>query len=88
MWLAGYSIDNLSLMALAVSVGFVVDDAIVMIENAFRNLEKGMTPVRAAVEGARQIGFTVISISISLIAAFIRCCSWAGSPGGCSANSL
>ncbi len=71
MWLAGYSIDNLSLMALAVSVGFVVDDAIVMIENAFRNLEKGMTPVRAAVEGARQIGFTVISISVSLIAAFI-----------------
>jgi len=61
MWLVGYSIDNLSLMALAVSVGFVVDDAIVMIENAFRNLEKGMTPVRAAVEGARQIGFTVIS---------------------------
>jgi hydrophobe/amphiphile efflux-1 (HAE1) family protein len=71
MWLAGYSIDNLSLMALAVSVGFVVDDAIVMIEHAFRNLEKGYSPVRAAVEGARQIGFTVISISISLIAAFI-----------------
>jgi hydrophobe/amphiphile efflux-1 (HAE1) family protein len=71
MWLAGYSIDNLSLMALAVSVGFVVDDAIVMIENAFRNLEKGYTPVRAAIEGARQIGFTVISISISLIAAFV-----------------
>jgi hydrophobe/amphiphile efflux-1 (HAE1) family protein len=71
MWLAGYSIDNLSLMALAVSVGFVVDDAIVMIENAFRNLEKGHTPVRAAIEGARQIGFTVISISISLVAAFI-----------------
>jgi multidrug efflux pump len=71
MWLAGYSIDNLSLMALAVSVGFVVDDAIVMIENAFRNLEKGYTPVRAAIEGARQIGFTVISISISLVAAFI-----------------
>jgi multidrug efflux pump len=71
MWLAGFSIDNLSLMALAVSVGFVVDDAIVMIENTFRNLEKGYTPVRAAVEGARQIGFTVISISVSLIAAFI-----------------
>jgi multidrug efflux pump len=71
MWLVGYSIDNLSLMALAVSVGFVVDDAIVMIENAFRNLEKGMTPVRAAIEGAQQIGFTVISISVSLIAAFI-----------------
>src|SRR5436190_1873079 len=71
MWLAGFSIDNLSLMALAVSVGFVVDDAIVMIENCFRNLEKGMSPFRAAIEGAQQIGFTVLSISISLVAAFI-----------------
>ena len=71
MWLAGYSIDNLSLMALAVSVGFVVDDAIVMIENTFRNLEKGLSPFDAAVASARQIGFTVISISVSLIAAFI-----------------
>ena len=71
MWLAGFSIDNISLMALAVSVGFVVDDAIVMIENMFRNLEKGHSPLRAAIEGARQIGFTVVSISISLIAAFI-----------------
>ena len=58
-------------MALAISVGFVVDDAIVMIENCFRNLEKGMAPAKAALEGARQIGFTVISISISLVAAFI-----------------
>jgi hydrophobe/amphiphile efflux-1 (HAE1) family protein len=71
MWAVGFSIDNLSLMALAVAVGFVVDDAIVMIENCFRNLEKGMAPMQAALEGARQIGFTVISISISLIAAFI-----------------
>jgi multidrug efflux pump len=71
MWLVGFSIDNLSLMALAVSVGFVVDDAIVMIENMFRNLEKGYSPMRAAIEGARQIGFTVIAISVSLIAAFI-----------------
>src|ERR1700737_365134 len=71
MWIAGFSIDNLSLMALAVSVGFVVDDAIVMIENCFRNLEKGMSPFRAAIEGAQQIGFTVLSISISLVAAFI-----------------
>jgi len=70
MWVAGFSIDNISLMALAVSVGFVVDDAIVVIENVFRNLEKGMTPLRATVEGARQIGFTVLSISISLVAAF------------------
>jgi multidrug efflux pump len=71
MWVAGFSIDNLSLMALAVSVGFVVDDAIVMIENCFRNLEKGLSPFRAAIEGAQQIGFTVLSISISLVAAFI-----------------
>ena len=71
MWAAGFSIDNISLMALAVSVGFVVDDAIVMIENVFRNLEKGMSPLRATIEGAGQIGFTVISISLSLIAAFI-----------------
>ncbi|MFY9687404.1 MAG: efflux RND transporter permease subunit, partial [Pseudolabrys sp.] len=59
------------LMALAVSVGFVVDDAIVMIENAFRHLEKGVSPLRATLQGAKQIGFTVVSISVSLIAAFI-----------------
>jgi multidrug efflux pump len=71
MWIAGYSINNLTLMALAVSVGFVVDDAIVMIENAFRNLEQGKTPLQATIDGARQIGFTVVSISVSLVAAFI-----------------
>jgi multidrug efflux pump len=71
MWAVGYSIDNISLMALAVSVGFVVDDAIVMIENVYRNLEKGHSPLRSAIEGARQIGFTVVSISVSLVAAFI-----------------
>ncbi len=71
MWAAGFSIDNLSLMALAVCIGFVVDDAIVMIENMFRYLEKGDSPLRATLKGAKQIGFTVVSISISLIAAFI-----------------
>jgi multidrug efflux pump len=71
MWAAGFSIDNLSLMALIVSVGFVVDDAIVMIENVFRNLEAGDNPLRGTLKGAKQIGFTVISISVSLIAAFI-----------------
>jgi multidrug efflux pump len=71
MWFFGFSIDNLSLMALAVSVGFVVDDAIVMIENTFRNMERGLPPFAAAVASARQISFTVISISVSLVAAFI-----------------
>ena len=70
MWLAGFSINNLSLMALAISVGFVVDDAIVMIENMYRNLEEGMAPFQAALLGAEQIGFTVLSISLSLVAAF------------------
>ena len=71
MWCLGYSVNNLTLMAFVIAVGFVVDDAIVMIENVFRNLEKGMKPVPAALAGARQIGFTVLSISISLVAAFI-----------------
>jgi multidrug efflux pump len=71
MWCLGYSINNLTLMAFVIAVGFVVDDAIVMIENVFRNLEKGMKPVPAALAGARQIGFTVLAISVSLVAAFI-----------------
>jgi hydrophobe/amphiphile efflux-1 (HAE1) family protein len=71
MWCAGFSVNNLTLMALAVSVGFVVDDAIVMIENMYRKLEAGLQPMAAALEGTRQIGFTVISISVSLVAAFI-----------------
>jgi len=71
MYLAGYSIDNLSLMALTISTGFVVDDAIVVIENITRYLEKGMTPLEAALQGSREIGFTVLSMSTSLIAVFI-----------------
>jgi multidrug efflux pump len=71
MWLAGFSLDNLSLMALTVGAGFVVDDAIVMIENIVRNIEGGKPPLRAALEGAREIGFTVISLTLSLIAVFI-----------------
>ena len=71
MWCAGFSVNNLTLMALAVSVGFVVDDAIVMIENMYRKLEHGLPPLSAALEGTRQIGFTVIAISLSLVAAFI-----------------
>ena len=71
MYLLGYSIDNLSLMALTIATGFVVDDAIVVIENITRHLEDGMTPMEAAFRGAREIGFTVVSISISLVAVFI-----------------
>ncbi len=71
MYLLGYSLDNLSLMALAISTGFVVDDAIVVLENITRYLEKGMAPVQAAYQGAREIGFTVLSMSASLVAVFI-----------------
>jgi multidrug efflux pump len=71
MYLFGYSIDNLSLMALTISTGFVVDDAIVVMENITRHLESGMPPFNAALVGAREIGFTVFSISMSLIAVFI-----------------
>ena len=71
MYLCGYSLDNLSLMALTISTGFVVDDAIVVMENISRHLEAGMAPMAAALLGAREIGFTVFSISMSLIAVFI-----------------
>jgi multidrug efflux pump len=71
MYLLGYSLDNLSLMALAISTGFVVDDAIVVLENVTRFLEQGMPPVQAAFRGAREIGFTVLSMSTSLVAVFI-----------------
>jgi multidrug efflux pump subunit AcrB len=71
MKLAGFSLDNLSLMALTISTGFVVDDAIVMIENIVRYLEMGEKPLQAALKGSRQIGFTVISLTVSLVAVFI-----------------
>ncbi|MGC2084957.1 MAG: efflux RND transporter permease subunit, partial [Bradyrhizobium sp.] len=71
MYLMGYSLDNLSLMALTVATGFVVDDAIVVLENVTRYIEEGMTPFQAALKGANEVGFTVLSMSISLIAVFI-----------------
>jgi HAE1 family hydrophobic/amphiphilic exporter-1 len=71
MYAVGYSLDNLSLMALTIAVGFVVDDAIVMLENIYRHLEHGLSPYEAAVKGAGEIGFTILSISISLVAVFI-----------------
>jgi multidrug efflux pump len=70
MYLFGYSLDNLSLMALTISTGFVVDDAIVVVENTSRYIEQGLSPMEAALKGAREVGFTVLSISISLVAVF------------------
>jgi hydrophobe/amphiphile efflux-1 (HAE1) family protein len=71
MWMLQFSLDNISLMALTISVGFVVDDAIVVIENIVRYVEQGLSPMEATLKGAKQIGFTVLSISISLVAVFI-----------------
>src|SRR6202140_4831696 len=71
MYFSCFSLDNLSLIALTIGTGFVVDDAIVMIENIVRHMEKGASPLRAALDGAREIGFTVISLTLSLIAVFI-----------------
>jgi len=71
MYVVGYSLDNLSLMALTIAVGFVVDDAIVMLENIYRHMEAGKSPLRAAIDGAAEISFTIVSISVSLVAVFI-----------------
>ena len=71
MYLLGYSLDNLSLMALTISTGFVVDDAVVVLENISRHIEAGMKPMEAAFQGAKEVGFTVLSMSTSLIAVFI-----------------
>ncbi|MDR1994193.1 multidrug efflux RND transporter permease subunit [Azonexus sp.] len=81
MYLAGFSLNNLSLMALTIATGFVVDDAIVVLENISRHLEAGMTPREAALRGAREVGFTVLSISLSLIAVFIPIMAMGGIVG-------
>jgi len=81
MYVLGYSLDNLSLMGLTIAVGFVVDDAIVMIENIVRYLEQGDPPFEAAIKGAGQIGFTIISITFSLVAVFIPLLFMAGLVG-------
>ena len=78
MYLLGFSLDNLSLMALTISTGFVVDDAIVMVENITRYLEAGDNPLQAALKGAEQIGFTILSLTISLIAVLIPLCFSSG----------
>jgi multidrug efflux pump len=74
-------------MALTIATGFVVDDAIVMIENIARYIEEGESPFEAALKGSAQIAFTVVSLTVSLIAVLIRCCSWATSSAACSASS-
>jgi HAE1 family hydrophobic/amphiphilic exporter-1 len=71
MWLFGFSINNMTLLALTLCVGFVVDDAIVVLENIYRYVEKGMPPFKAAIEGSREIGFTIVTMTISLVAVFI-----------------
>jgi multidrug efflux pump len=81
MWFCGFSLDNLSLMALTIGTGFVVDDAIVMIENIVRHIERGERPMEAALNGAREIGFTIISLTLSLIAVFIPLLFMAGLVG-------
>ena len=87
MYFLGFSINNLTLMALTIATGFVVDDAIVVIENISRYIEKGEKPLDAALKGAGEIGFTIISLTFSLVAVLIRCCSWATSSAACSASS-
>jgi multidrug efflux pump len=81
MYLCGYSLNNLSLMALTVATGFVVDDAIVVLENISRHIEAGMAPMRAALLGAREVGFTVVSMSLSLVAVFVPILAMGGIVG-------
>nr|WP_241427905.1 multidrug efflux RND transporter permease subunit MdtC [Serratia sp. X10] len=81
MYLCGFSLNNLSLMALTIATGFVVDDAIVVLENISRHVEAGMKPINAALLGAREVGFTVLSMSVSLVAVFIPLLLMAGLPG-------
>src|SRR5581483_8090401 len=71
MYVAGYTLDNISLMGLTIAVGFLIDDAIVMIENIVRHIEAGEGPMQAALKGAGEIGFTIVSITFSLIAVFL-----------------
>ncbi len=87
MYLLGYSLDNLSFMALIVATGFVVDDAIVVVENVSRHIEEGTPRIQAAIQGAGEVGFTVLSISISLIAVFLPILLMGGIVGASSASS-
>ncbi len=81
MYLCGFSLNNLSLMALTIATGFVVDDAIVVLENISRHLEAGVKPLQAALQGTREVGFTVLSMSLSLVAVFLPLLLMGGLPG-------
>ncbi len=81
MYLCGFSLNNLSLMAFTIATGFVVDDAIVVLENIARHLEAGIKPLQAALQGTREVGFTVLSISLSLVAVFLPLLLMGGLPG-------
>lgn len=87
MYLCGFSLNNLSLMALTIATGFVVDDAIVVLENIARHLEAGMKPLQAALQGTREVGFTVISMSLSLVAVFLPLLLMGGLRGDYYGNS-
>jgi multidrug efflux pump subunit AcrB len=87
MFAFNFSLDNISLMGLTIAVGFVVDDAIVVVENIYRHIEDGMTPFEAALKGSGEIAFTVMSISVSLVAVFIPLLLMVGSSAGCFASS-
>ncbi len=87
MYALGHSIDNISLLALTLAVGFVVDDAIVMLENIMRHVEAGMEPLQAAFLGSSEVGFTILSMTISLIAVFIPVLFMGGSSVACSPSS-
>jgi HAE1 family hydrophobic/amphiphilic exporter-1 len=86
MFMLNFSLDNISLMGLTIAVGFVVDDAIVVVENIYRHVEDGLPPFEAALKGSREIAFTVLSISFSLVAVFIPLLLMGGIMGRCSAS--
>jgi multidrug efflux pump len=87
MALAGFSINTLTLLALVLAIGLVVDDAIVMLENIYRHIEEGMAPFAAAIHGAREISFAIIAMTLTLAAVFAPLAFTPGAPGGCSSSS-
>jgi multidrug efflux pump len=86
MALAGFSINTLTLLALVLAIGLVVDDAIVMLENIYRHIEEGMTPFQAAIRGAREVGFAIVAMTMTLVAVYAPLAFAPGAPGACSPN--